>query len=74
MNRAGAPARDAVMVGMALMIAFQYGSQTATYRGMFPDAVYSIVAFGGEEVGRFIEHDETDVVYFVDFVLARLSG
>jgi RimJ/RimL family protein N-acetyltransferase len=51
------------------LITFQYRSQTATYRGMFPDAAYSIVAFDGEEIGRFIEHDETDVVYFVDFVL-----
>jgi GNAT superfamily N-acetyltransferase len=51
------------------LVAFQYRSQTATYRGMFPDAAYSIVAFGGEDIGRFIEHDEIDVVYFVDFVL-----
>lgn|SRR5262245_38856511 len=51
------------------VIAFQYRSQTATYRGMFPDAVYSIVEFDGEPVGRFIEHDETEFVYFVDFVL-----
>jgi RimJ/RimL family protein N-acetyltransferase len=51
------------------LIAFQHRSQTATYRGMFPNAVYSIVEFDGEAVGRFIEHDETDVVYFVDFVL-----
>jgi GNAT superfamily N-acetyltransferase len=51
------------------LIDFQYRSQTRTYRTMFPDAIYSIVAWGGKDVGRFIEHDETDVVYFVDFVL-----
>ncbi len=51
------------------LIAFQHRSQTATHRGMFPDAIYSIVKFEGQEVGRFIEHDEKDVVYFVDFAL-----
>ena len=29
-----------------------------------------LAAFEGEEIGRFIEQDETDVVYFVDFLLA----
>lgn len=48
----------------------QFRSQTATFRNMFPDAIYSIIAFEGEEIGRFIEQDETDVVYFVDFLLA----
>lgn len=48
----------------------QFRSQSATYRNMFPDAIYSIIALGGEEIGRFIEQDETDVVYFVDFLLA----
>jgi len=51
------------------LIQFQYRSQTATYRGLFPDAVYSIVERDGETIGRFIENDEEDVVYFVDFVL-----
>lgn len=48
----------------------QFRSQTATFRAMYPDAIYSIIAFEGEEIGRFIEQDETDVVYFVDFLLA----
>jgi RimJ/RimL family protein N-acetyltransferase len=48
----------------------QFRSQSATYRNMFPDAIYSIIAFEDEEIGRFIEQDETDVVYFVDFLLA----
>lgn len=52
------------------LMAAQFRSQTATFRGMFPDAIYSIIAFEGEEIGRFIEQDETDVVYFVDFLLA----
>jgi GNAT superfamily N-acetyltransferase len=51
------------------LIRFQYRSQTATYRGMFPDAVFSIIERDGETIGRFIENDEQDVVYFVDFVL-----
>lgn len=51
------------------LIAFQFQSQTSTYRKMYPDAIYSIVEFEGEAVGRFIEQDETDMVYFVDFLL-----
>jgi RimJ/RimL family protein N-acetyltransferase len=51
------------------LVTFQHRSQTATHREMFPNAIYSIIEFGGEEVGRFIEQDETDVVYFVDFAL-----
>jgi GNAT superfamily N-acetyltransferase len=51
------------------LIRFQYRSQTATYRAMFPDAAFSIIAWDGETIGRLIEHDEQDVVYFVDFVL-----
>jgi RimJ/RimL family protein N-acetyltransferase len=51
------------------LIQFQYRSQTATYRGMFPKAAFSMIEWDGETIGRFIEHDEKDVVYFVDFVL-----
>jgi GNAT superfamily N-acetyltransferase len=51
------------------LIQFQYRSQTATYRSMFPKAAFSIIEWEGETIGRFIEHDEEDVVYFVDFVL-----
>lgn len=52
------------------LIAFQYRSQTTTYRTMFADAVFSIIDLDGDTIGRLIEHDEQDVVYFVDFVLA----
>jgi RimJ/RimL family protein N-acetyltransferase len=48
----------------------QFRSQTTTYRNMYPDAIYSIIVFEGEEIGRFIEQDETDVVCFVDFLIA----
>jgi RimJ/RimL family protein N-acetyltransferase len=51
------------------LIRFQYRSQTATYRTLFPDAVFSIIEHDGETIGRLIEHDEQDVAYFVDFVL-----
>src|SRR5690348_13599735 len=33
------------------LIGFQYKSQTATYRGMFPNALFSIVEFNGEPIG-----------------------
>lgn len=51
------------------LIQFQFRSQTGTYRAMFPNAAFSIIEWEGETIGRFIEHDEQDVVYFVDFVL-----
>jgi RimJ/RimL family protein N-acetyltransferase len=51
------------------LIRFQYRSQTATYRTLYPDAVFSIIEREDETIGRLIEHDERDVVYFVDFVL-----
>lgn len=51
------------------LINFQFRSQTQTYRTMFPDAIYSIVSVDGRDIGRFIEQDQIDVVYFVDFVL-----
>lgn len=51
------------------MLDFQYRSQTQTYKTLFANAQFSIVRFGGESVGRFIENDEGDIVYFVDFAL-----
>jgi GNAT superfamily N-acetyltransferase len=51
------------------LMELQFRSQMRTYRTAYPDAIYSIVLWDGREVGRFIEHDETDVVYFVDFLL-----
>jgi RimJ/RimL family protein N-acetyltransferase len=51
------------------LIRFQYQSQTATYRALFPDAVFSIIERESETIGRLIEHDERDVIYFVDFAL-----
>lgn len=60
------PLTDEMRAGL---IAFQHRSQTATYRGLFPNACYSIVESQGRPIGRFIEHDEGETVYFVDFAL-----
>jgi|ERR1043165_435405 ribosomal protein S18 acetylase RimI-like enzyme len=51
------------------LLGAQFRSQMQSYRNMYPNAIYSIIAFEGEEIGRFIEQDETDVVCFVDFLL-----
>jgi len=51
------------------MVAFQYRSQSATNRAMYPDAAYSIIESDGVSIGRLIEHDEGKTVYFVDFAL-----
>src|SRR5437667_11696203 len=61
---AGIPAKT-----IDTLMEVQFRSQTKTYRAMYPDAIFSIIRWDGGEVGRFIEHDETDVVYFVDFLL-----
>ncbi len=52
------------------LLVSQFRSQASTFRHLFPNAIYSIISRDGEEIGRFIEQDETDVVYFVDFLLA----
>jgi len=54
---------------IAQLLRSQFRSQTATYRKLYPQAIYSIIEFEGEQIGRFIEQDETDVVCFVDFLL-----
>jgi ribosomal protein S18 acetylase RimI-like enzyme len=51
------------------MIEFQFRSNNATHRRMFPDAIYSIIESAGRAIGRFIEADEGNAVYFVDFAL-----
>jgi GNAT superfamily N-acetyltransferase len=51
------------------LIDFQYRSQTATYRDLFPNAAFWIIQSGGIPIGRLIEEDEGDAVYFVDFAL-----
>lgn len=51
------------------MMQFQFRSQTQTYRDHYPDAVYSIIESEGRSIGRLIEEDEGECVYFVDFAL-----
>jgi GNAT superfamily N-acetyltransferase len=51
------------------MVALQYRSQSGTNRAMFPDAAYSIIESDGASIGRLIEQDEGETVYFVDFAL-----
>jgi GNAT superfamily N-acetyltransferase len=51
------------------LLAFQYASQTQTHRRQFPDAVFSIIESNDAPIGRLIEADEGDAVYFVDFAL-----
>ncbi len=52
------------------MVAFQHRSQSGTHRALFPDAVYSIIESDGVPIGRLIEEDEGERVYFVDFALS----
>lgn len=67
-------ARPLAQAGLAeaqieTMVRFQYRSQTATNRTAFPDAAFNIIESGGEPIGRLIEADEGERVYFVDFAL-----
>ncbi len=51
------------------LVTFQHRSSDATHRAMFPNAAYSIIECDGEPIGRLIEQDEGDTVYYVDFAL-----
>jgi len=70
-DHAGRSLRQSGLPAAALEAAmtFQYRAQSGTHRNMFPDAVYSIIESGGAPIGRLIEQDEGDRVYFVDFAL-----
>lgn len=70
-SHAERPLRAAGLADAAIgtMLQFQYRSQSSTYRALYPDAAYWIIECAGEAVGRLIEHDEGDKVYFVDFAL-----
>jgi len=52
---------------IAQQMPLQYRSQTGTHRTLFPDATYSIIESDGVPIGRLIEQDEGETVYFVDF-------
>jgi ribosomal protein S18 acetylase RimI-like enzyme len=70
-SHAGRPLRLAGLSEDAIekLVAFQHRSADATHRTTFPNAVYSIIESNGEPIGRLIEEDEGDAVYFVDFAL-----
>ncbi|HEY2069739.1 MAG TPA: GNAT family N-acetyltransferase [Rhizomicrobium sp.] len=51
------------------MVGFQYRAQTSTHRSMFPNAVFWIIEQDGVPMGRIIEDDEGDAIYWVDFVI-----
>jgi GNAT superfamily N-acetyltransferase len=48
-------------------MAMQYRAQSGTHRTLFPNAVYNIIESDGVAIGRLIEQDEGQTVYFVDF-------
>jgi GNAT superfamily N-acetyltransferase len=65
------PLKQAGLADLAIdrMVRVQFRSQTATHRNSYPDAIYSIIESDGAPIGRLIEADEGDSVYFVDFAL-----
>ncbi|HEY1960830.1 MAG TPA: GNAT family N-acetyltransferase [Rhizomicrobium sp.] len=70
-SHAERPLRAAGLQAAAIdtIMQFQYRSQSGTYRALYPNAGYWIIEGGGEAIGRLIEEDEGDKVYFVDFAL-----
>lgn len=50
------------------LVAMQFKSQTKTYKSLYPETAFSIVACDGENVGRIVEHDEGDVIYVADII------
>jgi ribosomal protein S18 acetylase RimI-like enzyme len=51
------------------LVAMQHRAQTQTYRGMFPQAAFSIIDREGAPIGRMIEDEEADAVHIVDIAL-----
>ncbi|MBV8976296.1 MAG: GNAT family N-acetyltransferase [Alphaproteobacteria bacterium] len=51
------------------LMRMQFAAQTRTYRTVYPNAVFSIIEADGVPIGRLIEEDEGERVYFVDFAL-----
>jgi GNAT superfamily N-acetyltransferase len=70
-SHASRPLRHAGLPEDAIekLIGFQHRSADATHHALFPNAVYSIIESEGAPIGRLIEQDEGDAVYFVDFAL-----
>lgn len=57
------------------LVAIQFKSQTKTYKSLYPESAFSVVACDGEDVGRIVLHDEGDVVYVADIIFrAELQG
>jgi len=52
---------------IAQQMTMQYRAQSGTHRTLFPNAVYNIIESDGVPIGRLIEQDEGETVYFVDF-------
>lgn len=60
---------------IAQLIAFQFQSQTTTYRALYPESEFFIIARDGEDIGRIIEHDEGDAIYVADILFrVELQG
>ncbi len=70
-SHASRPLRHAGLPEQAIetLVGFQHRSADATHRAAFPNAAYSIIESDGAPIGRLIEEDEGDAVYFVDFAL-----
>jgi GNAT superfamily N-acetyltransferase len=68
---AGRPLRQGGLpeAAIAPMMDFQYRASTAAHRTLFPNAAYGIIESAGAPIGRLIEQEEGDAVYFVDFAL-----
>jgi len=70
-SHAGQRLRDSGLPAAAVepLMRMQFQAQTRTYQSAYPRAVFSIIEAGGAPIGRLIEEDEGERVYFVDFAL-----
>jgi GNAT superfamily N-acetyltransferase len=70
-GHASRPLRESGLgeAAIAPLVAMQYRSADFSQRAQFPNAVYSVIECEGERIGRLIEEDEGDAVYFVDYAL-----
>ncbi|MBV9993035.1 MAG: GNAT family N-acetyltransferase [Alphaproteobacteria bacterium] len=68
-GHAGRPLKAAGLDADAMrtLLTLQYRAQSGKHRASYPDAAYSIIESEGAPIGRLIEADEGECVYFADF-------
>ena len=51
------------------LVRMQFNAQTASYRGMYPDALFAVIEHDGQAIGRMVIHEADGVADLVDMAL-----